>query len=90
MAEIENIHHKIRQQLNCVSLKIFNESSKHANHYEAVSSEPSHLKIEIISDDFAGLSKIARHKIVNKLLEKEFQRDLHALSIKTQTVQEAS
>lgn len=42
------------------------------------------FSVEVTSDAFAGLSPIARHRMVNDIFKTEFETGkLHALSIKT-------
>ena len=48
----------------------------------------SHFKVVIVSDDFKDKMLIARHRIVNKTLEKELAGDIHALALHTMTMEE--
>ena len=45
--------------------------------------DQDHYSVEIISDEFKGKSRVAQHKMVNKVLEEELRGELHALQIKT-------
>jgi stress-induced morphogen len=47
--------------------------------------DQNHYQVTIISERFAGLSKIQQHRLVNDSLAVLLKRDLHALSIKTKT-----
>ncbi|GAX80501.1 hypothetical protein CEUSTIGMA_g7939.t1 [Chlamydomonas eustigma] len=47
-----------------------------------------HLRVEIVSRDFEGLSLIKRQRRVNELLKEEFDAGLHALSLETRSPQE--
>ena len=44
-----------------------------------------HFRAEVVSDRFAGLSRIEQHKIVYDVFGDEVGGPIHALSIKTST-----
>lgn len=44
-----------------------------------------HFRAEIVSDDFAGLSRIEQHKLVYDVFAGEVGGPIHALSLKTST-----
>ena len=44
-----------------------------------------HLRAEIVSDRFQGLSRIQQHKLIYDVFGDEVGGAIHALSIKTQT-----
>ncbi len=44
-----------------------------------------HFRAEIVSDRFAGLSRIEQHKLVYDVFGAEIGGPIHALSIKTST-----
>lgn len=48
----------------------------------------SHFKIVIASNKFEGISKVARHRQIYQLLEKDLQIDIHALALHTYTEEE--
>jgi stress-induced morphogen len=45
----------------------------------------THFYVHVVSDKFAGMPQIKRHRAVNALLAAEFERGLHALSLRTKT-----
>lgn len=49
-----------------------------------------HFRAEVVSERFAGLSRIERHKLVYGVFDGEIGGSIHALSIKTQTPGEAT
>ncbi|SJX61568.1 uncharacterized protein SRS1_12571 [Sporisorium reilianum f. sp. reilianum] len=72
-----------------VEITIRNDSSKHA-HHAAMAAQgggngETHFYVHVISDKFAGMTQIKRHRAVNALLQREFDRGLHALSLRTKT-----
>ncbi|SPO43903.1 uncharacterized protein PSANT_01588 [Moesziomyces antarcticus] len=72
-----------------VEVNIRNDSSKHA-HHAAMAAQgggngETHFYVHVVSDKFAGMPQIKRHRAVNALLAGEFERGLHALSLRTKT-----
>ena len=49
-----------------------------------------HFRAEVVSDRFAGLSRIDQHRLVYDVFGAEIGGPIHALSLKTSTPQEAS
>lgn len=47
----------------------------------------AHLSAVVISASFAGLSRIAQHRLVYSALGDAFETDLHALQLTTRTPQ---
>lgn len=75
-----------------VEVNIRNDSSKHA-HHAAMAAQgggngETHFYVHVVSDKFLGMTQIKRHRAVNALLQAEFDRGLHALSLRTKTWKE--
>ncbi len=87
------IQNQIKEKLTAafapVHLEIFDESHKHAGHAGAPpGSSETHIGIIIVSDHFAGLSRIERSRSVHKAIAEEMKK-IHALALlKTLTVEE--
>jgi len=75
------IENKLANGINTMHLEVINESN---NHNVPPGSE-SHFKVVLVSNDFAGQSLVARHRMVNKLLADELQQHIHALALHTYT-----
>lgn len=71
-----------------VSLEVLDESHKHAGHAGARDGR-GHFAVSIISDAFAGLAPLARHRRVYAALGDLMTTDIHALSIHARTPGEA-
>lgn len=56
--------------------------------YLNVIGDGQHFEAVIVSEEFAGLSRIQRQQLVNKVLGERITGDIHALSMKTFTSQE--
>jgi acid stress-induced BolA-like protein IbaG/YrbA len=55
----------------------------------AVSGDGHHFRAEVVSPVFAGLSRIAQHKLVYDVFGAEIGDRIHALSIKTTPLEAA-
>lgn len=74
MVTPESIQKNIEQGMTTSYLKVVGDGQ----HFEAV----------IVSEEFAGLSRIQRQQRVNKTLGDRMEGEIHALSMKTFTPQE--
>lgn len=81
MAITDRIHTKLHQNLLISKLEVVDESSKHQGHAGWKDGGETHFNVKIISSDFAGKNKVARHKIIYSILAEEMENDIHALSI---------
>ena len=78
----ERILKKISKNIQIDKINIINESYLHKSHMEG-GGDDTHFKVEVKSKDFKGKTLIDCHKIINKILQEEFDYNgLHALSIK--------
>ncbi|MGJ3264344.1 MAG: BolA family protein [Salinarimonas sp.] len=65
-------------------LSVVDESHLHAGHAGWREGGGTHFRIEVVSDAFAGKSRVERHRMVNAALAEAFDRGLHALAIKAE------
>lgn len=86
-----NTIERMRQKLAALApadLVIEDESAAHAGHAGAQAGG-GHYRLRIITDQFAGMLPIARHRLVYDTLAELMLRDIHALSIEALTPDEA-
>ncbi|WP_153116368.1 BolA family protein [Rhodocyclus tenuis] len=79
-----NLEAQLRARLAALAptqLELIDDSSRHAGH--AGASQGAHYKLLIASPRFAGLSPLARHRLVIDTVGDLMHGPLHALSIKT-------
>lgn len=76
------------QALQPLSLAIDDDSAKHAGH-EGAKGGGGHYRLRMVSHRFAGLPRLARHRLVYDSLGPMMQREVHALSLVLQTPEEA-
>lgn len=78
------IESKLANGINALHMEVINESN---NHNVPAGSE-SHFKVVLVSEDFSGKALLARHRMINKILEEELQGIIHALALHTYTESE--
>jgi BolA family transcriptional regulator, general stress-responsive regulator len=63
-------------------LEVLDESAAHAGHAGAdASGQGTHFRVRIASARFAGLSRVAQHRLVYDALRPAFGQGLHALAL---------
>jgi BolA protein len=75
------IREKLTEAFVPTRLDVINESHLHAGHRSSPGTGESHFRVLIVSSAFAGASRVARHRAVNKLLEAELKGKVHALAL---------
>jgi len=80
----QTITDKLEQNFRPEHLEVINESHMH----NVPEGSESHFKVLIVCDDFKEKMLIARHRMVNKVLEDELNGGIHALALHTMTMQE--
>jgi BolA protein len=77
------IEEKLRA-LHPEHLEVLNESHMH----NVPEGSESHFKVTLVSSDFLGKTLVARHRMINQLLNEELAGSVHALSLNTLTPEE--
>ncbi len=90
MRVAEEMKQKIEDALKPSRLDIVDESHRHAGHAGHNPQGESHFRVEIVSEAFAGKSRVDRHRMVNALLSQELAGRVHALALTTLTSDEES
>ena len=84
----EKIFLTLTDRLEAQFVDIKDESVKHVGHKSAKESGGGHYDAIIVSSHFEGKATLARHRLIYEALQKEFSREIHALSIKAYTPEE--
>ena len=79
----------LEQRFAPAIVSVTDDSARHRGHAGASPEGQTHYRIQVVSDAFAGLSRIDRQRLVNGLLRDEFETGLHALSLDLKTRAEA-
>ena len=69
-------------------LRIEDESAHHAGHAGAQPGGETHYAVLLVSDQFRGMSRVARSRAVHAALAPEFAAGLHALSLSLRAPEE--
>ncbi len=77
----QRIEAALRADFAPARLEIVDDSLQHAGHSGAGEGGETHYHVRIVSARFQGLSRVARHRLVNASLADEFTGGLHALAI---------
>ena len=80
----KTIEEKLTAVFHPINLQVLNESNGH----NVPANSETHFKVIIVSDAFSGLGQVQRQQRVYKALNEELTNGVHALSMKTFTLQE--
>ena len=81
------IEQRLRAALEPERLTIVDDSAAHAGH--AGAREGGHFTVHIVSAAFDGKTPVQRHRLVNAAVADLMRREIHALSIRAWTPEEA-
>lgn len=89
MTTQETITDKLNTAFSPEHLEVVNESHMH----NVPAGSESHFKVVIVCDNFKDKMLIARHRLVNQVLDAELKKDraeggIHALALHTMTMEE--
>ncbi|HKA15834.1 MAG TPA: BolA family protein [Myxococcota bacterium] len=82
-----HIEARLRAELAASHVEVADESHLHAGHAGAASGG-GHFRATVVSDRFAGLSRVARQRLVYGALAAEMTSEIHALAMQTYTPEE--
>jgi len=75
-ADVERL---LRERLAPQRLEVVDDSQRHAGH--AGAREGRHFSVLVVSERFAGLARVARHRLVYDALGPLMKRGIHALAV---------
>lgn len=78
----------IEAALRPLSLDVEDDSHRHAGHAGARDGR-GHFNVDVVSEAFAGLTPLARHRAVYAAVGDLMESDIHALAIRARTPDEA-
>ena len=79
----QRIEARLTEGLAPTAIDVIDESHQHAGHSGAHPDGETHYRVHIVTEAFAGKSKVARHRLVYGLLTAEFADGVHALALHT-------
>ena len=80
----QTITQKLQDAFLPEHLEVIDESHMH----NVPEGSESHFKVFIVTDEFKEKMLLARHRLVNKVLEEELNGGIHALALHTMTMEE--
>lgn len=89
MSAEARIKEKLIVALRPTRLDVINESEMHAGHRSSPGTGESHFRVLIVSEAFAGKSRVERHRMVNEVLKGDVGGAVHALALATYAPGEA-
>lgn len=90
MTVAQQIEDKLTEAFAPTELQIVDQSHLHAGHAGAPDGGESHFRVRIVAAAFAGQSRVARQRAINKVLAHELAGPVHALSLEVLSPPEAS
>ena len=88
MSVADTIRRKLTERFAPVRLELVDESERHAGHAGARPEGETHFALTIVSAAFAGMSRVARQRLVYEALAAELANRVHALSLTARTPEE--
>lgn len=88
MSVASTIAEKLTAAFGPSRLQIVDDSHRHAGHAGAQPGGETHFNVVIVSEAFAGRSRVERQRLVYGALAAELAGPVHALSITTLTSKE--
>tara|TARA_R110001592_G_scaffold59200_1_gene179582 strand:- start:27822 stop:28151 length:330 start_codon:yes stop_codon:yes gene_type:complete len=73
----EEIEQLLKKNFACTYLEVVNESHQHS----VPANSETHFKVTIVSSDFSGKTKVARHQAIYALTNELMEKGLHALAL---------
>lgn len=86
---MDEIDRRLRAALDPLDVALVDDSAKHAGHAGAASGG-GHFNLRIVAGRFAGLSRVARHRLVYDSISDLMRNAIHALAIEALTPDEAA
>lgn len=80
----QTIAEKLEAALAPAHLEVVDESGRH----NVPPGAESHFKVVVAAERFAGMGRLARHRLVNRLLAAELSGRVHALAVHAMTPDE--
>ena len=87
-ARVEAIRAAISAALAPLALEVRDDSHQHIGH-EGAKDGRGHYSVDVVSEAFAGMGPVARHRAVYAAVGELMATDIHALAIRARTPAEA-
>ena len=81
MGAADHIIRKLTEAFDPESLRVVDESEKHAGHAGHRPGGETHFRIYIVAGALQGKTRLERHRMINETLTGELKGGVHALAI---------
>jgi len=88
MSIADQIRDRLMEALQPTRLDVADQSHLHAGHSGARPEGESHFHVTIVTSAFDGQMRVARHRMVNKVLAELLEARVHAMQLTTLTPSE--
>ena len=88
MSVAELIRTELTNAFAPTRLEVIDESHLHAGHAGARPEGETHFRVTVVSAAFAGESRLARQRAINRVLADQLAGPVHALALKALTPEE--
>jgi len=85
----ERIEAKLTDAFAPTALEVIDESHRHEGHAGWREGGETHYRVRMVSAHFAGESRVARQRAVNRCLAEELAQSVHALAMELRAPEEA-
>lgn len=85
-SRLQRIKDVLMDQFKPTSLDIIDDTESHKGHAGSPGTEESHITVVIQADEFKNISRVEAHRKVYDAISTEFQKGLHAVSVKFKSV----
>jgi BolA protein len=86
---LEELERRLRERFSDAILRLSDDSHLHAGHTGSAGGA-GHFTVEIVSGAFAGLGRVARHRLVYDAVADWMPHRIHALIVKATTPAESA
>jgi len=81
MGVADHIIRKLTEAFDPESLRVVDESEKHAGHAGHRPGGESHFRVYIVAEALRGKTRLERHRMINAALAHELAGGVHALAV---------
>ena len=81
MTMADTIAGKLKEALSPREIDVRDVSHRHAGHSGWREGGETHFEVVLRADRFAGMNRVARHRLVNSILAEELAGGVHALQL---------
>ena len=78
----QRIGNLLSKKFNDFLLEIIDNSNLHIGHNDFTGNDETHIKIILTKKNKSNINRLMIHRLINSLLEDEFNNGLHSLEIK--------